>query len=252
MEKLWWNSKDAEPKRNFRWKLQFTLSKTAIPPQYIKSVKKPSFTFNSKRIQGLGYAVNVAQQAQYQPVEITFIDDEANTITNWIYEYFYNSGINFNGLQGAQTCIDTEKAKRNADNIEIQMVDAEGNNLEIWVLHNAWISSFSQSDLNYESNDLATYTMTFTYDWFDCSKEGEKALSRRTVTDIKPITDIAPKIESALDRLQAPNIEDNGFTTRDISTPRQTINPFPTSNNSSIRTNSNNAPPPRGSRSFEI
>ena len=161
-----WNDQNFEPKRVFRWKVQFTLSEQYIPSKYIKSVKKPSFTFNSKRVQGLGYAVNVAQQAQYQPVEITLIDDETNAITDWVYKYFANAGILFDGNQGAQTCIDTEKAKRNADDIEIQMIDAEGNKLEMWELKNAWISSFSQTDLNYESSDLATYTMTLTYDWF--------------------------------------------------------------------------------------
>jgi hypothetical protein len=246
-----WNDKKHEPKRTFRWRVLFTLDNSTIPSHYIKNVKKPSFTFNSKKIQGLGYAINVAQQAQYDPVQITFIDDEINTVTNWVYEYFYNSGINFNGLQGAQTCIDTEKAKRNADDIEIQMLDSEGGTLETWILHNAWISSFSQSELNYENGDLATYTMTLTYDWFDCSKEGESVLARRAVTNLEPITDnVLPKYESALDRLQAPSLEDNSITTpRTINTPGQTINPFPSSNNGSSRTSSNNGPRPRGSRS---
>lgn len=189
-----WNDQSFEPKRVFRWKVQFTLSEAYIPSKYIKSVKKPSFTFNSKRVQGLGYAVNLAQQAQYQPVEITFVDDEANTITDWIYKYFVNSGILFDGKQGAQTCIDTERAKRNADDIEIQMVDAEGNNLEMWELKNAWISSFSQSDLNYESNDLATYTMTLTYDWFAYKKTGESSnISTDNVSSATPPQEEQPK-----------------------------------------------------------
>lgn len=170
LDTFFWNDPRMEPKRSFRWLVQFDNLVDHIPPHFIKSVKKPSFTANSKRIQGLGYAVNVAQQIQYNPVEITCIDDQVNTLTNWVYYYFRHTGLEFNGTQGAQTCIDTDRAKNKTRNVEIVMLDADGNGIETWTLYNAWISSFNQSDLTYDTEDLATYTLTLTYDWFEYSE----------------------------------------------------------------------------------
>lgn len=161
-----WNDKSFEPKRNFRWLLKFDDLVNHIPPHYVKNVKKPSFTINSKRVQGIGYAINVAQQVQYQPVEITLIDDQKNTVTDFIYYYFNYAGNDFSGKQGAQTCINTNKAKNKTRNIELWMLNHNGIPIEIWTLYGAWISSFTQSDLSYENSDLATYTMTITYDYF--------------------------------------------------------------------------------------
>lgn len=167
-----WENKKSEPKRSFRWIVNFP-SNNSVPFEFIKNVTKPSFTVNSKRIQGLGYAVNMAQQVQYQPVKITLIDDQKNTVTDWVYQYFSSAGLLFDGSQAAQTCIETEYAKRRADNIEIKMLKADGTSLEIWTLHNAWVSSFEQSELTYETNDLATYTLTLTYDWFSYTINSE-------------------------------------------------------------------------------
>jgi len=179
LDTYFWNDSKLEPKRSFRWLVQFDNLVDHIAPHFIKNVKKPSFTVNSKRIQGIGYAVNVAQQVQYQPVEITCVDDQLNTLTNWVYYYFRNAGLDFSGNQGAQTCIDTNIAKEKTKNIEIIMLDANGNGLETWTLHNAWISSFNQSDLSYENNDLATYTMTITYDWFEYTEGTFPGLTKK-------------------------------------------------------------------------
>ena len=179
LDTFFWNDPKMEPRRSFRCLFHFDNLVYHIPPHFIKSVKKPSFTANSKRIQGLGYAVNVAQQIQYNPVEITCIDDQVNTLTNWVYYYFRHSGIDFDGTQGAQTCINTDRAKDKTRNVEIVMLDADGNGIETWTLYNAWISSFNQSDLTYDTEDLATYTLTLTYDWFEYSEGTFPGLTKK-------------------------------------------------------------------------
>lgn len=199
LDTFFWNDPKMEPKRSFRWLVQFDNLVDHIPPHFIKSVKKPSFTVNSKRVQGIGYAINVGQQIQYNPVEITCIDDRENTLTNWVYYYFNYVGNDFSGNQGAQTCINTNKAKDKTRNIEIIMLDSSGNPLETWTLHGAWISSFNQSDLSYDSEDLATYTLTITYDWFQYSEGAWPGLTKKQWKEkyAKVLTDHTAKVVEA-------------------------------------------------------
>lgn len=216
LKSYFWNEQSFEPKRSFRWLLKFDNLVDHIPPQYIKSVKKPSFTINSKRIQGIGYAVNVAQQIQYQPMEITLVDDQKNTVTDFIYYYFNYAGNDFSGNQGAQTCINTNRAKSKTTNIQLQMLNHNGIPVEVWTLYGAWISSFNQSDLNYDTNDLATYSLAITYDYFQysnneysstMSKEDIGELSRDNLPFDKQWGTIETLADSVVDE-RSPNIED--------------------------------------------
>lgn len=167
MERYFWDDPKFEPKRTFRWIVEVDNLVAHIPPQYIVSVKKPSFTIPSKKIQGLGYALNLPQQMQFNPVEIVMIDDQKNSVTDFVYYYFAKILNNFNGKQGAQTAINHNLAKSKAAYVQITMLDAYGQRMESWILYNAWVSSFVQSDLNYVDDSLATYTLTLTYDYFE-------------------------------------------------------------------------------------
>jgi hypothetical protein len=49
--------------------------------------------------------------------------------------------------------------------VNIIHMDADGNDLETWLLHNAFIKSVKFSDLDYDSEDLSTCDLELRYDW---------------------------------------------------------------------------------------
>ena len=205
LNSYFWNESQFEPKRTFRWQVRFDNQTFHIPPHYITSVRKPSFTIPSKRIQSIGYAVNVPQQVQFNPVEITCIDDQKNTLTDWVYYYFAYSGIPFDRDRGAQTAIDGNRAKRKTSNITISMIDHLGNEIESWILKGAWISDFKQSDLNYTEDSLATYTMVITYDFFYYSNNGFSSTDNKQKVSNRD-QETPTNIENS--RYKTPNIKD--------------------------------------------
>lgn len=104
-DKKWWDA-SLEPKRSFRWEIEYTKgddvavseSPIRIPSHYITSVKMPSFSFQKEEQDQIGAKrIIVDPHPTFSPVEITFIDDQENTIYNWIYWYFYNAGIKLDG-----------------------------------------------------------------------------------------------------------------------------------------------------------
>lgn len=99
--KNWWDG-TLEPKRSFRWEIEYTksdsLAQVLIPSHYITSVKMPSFSFQKEETDEIGAKkVLINPHPTFTPVEITFIDDQESNVYNWIYWYFYNCGIRLDG-----------------------------------------------------------------------------------------------------------------------------------------------------------
>lgn len=101
--KNWWNN-TLEPKRSFRWEVEYVTKDTSvdgkvlIPSHYITSVKMPSFSFQKEEVDQIGAKkIIINPHPTFTPVEITFIDDEQNSVYDWIYWYFYNTGIRLDG-----------------------------------------------------------------------------------------------------------------------------------------------------------
>lgn len=172
LKSFFWNNPNWEPKRAFRWRLLFDDIIQHIPEHYVVKAEKPSLEFKTREVIGLGTKEKVADLGNTRPITITLIDDEYNTVVNWIYYYYKVSGLEFSKSnyihnQGGRLKIDTEKAKKKTNNIQIQMLSSDGVPIEIWELYGAYISKFEQSALEYELDGLATYTITIEYDMFE-------------------------------------------------------------------------------------
>jgi len=175
---FFWEERRFEPKRTFRWKVLFDNLLTHIPPQYVISAQKPNFGFTVESISDLGTPKYKKGPLELRPIEIVCIDDEQNTVSNWIHYYYKLAGLNFSkyseiGNTTSRTLTDKTK------NIEISMLNELGNVIEQYVLYNGWISDVKYSPLNYTDTGLATYTMTIVYDNYEylVSPESEKILN---------------------------------------------------------------------------
>jgi hypothetical protein len=175
---FFWDDRRFEPKRTFRWKVRFDNLVPHIPPQYVISVQKPNFGFSVESISDLGTPKYKKGALELRPIEIVCIDDEQNTVSNWIHYYYNLAGLKFSrrsqiGNTTSKTL--TEKTR----NIEISMLNELGNVIEQYVLYNGWISDVKHSPLNYTDAGFATYAMTIVYDNYEylVSPESGKILN---------------------------------------------------------------------------
>lgn len=172
---FFWSEKRFEPKRTFRWKVRFDNLLTHIPPQYVISVQKPSISTAVENIPDLGTPKYIKGQMETKPIEIVCIDDEQNTVTNWIHYYYKLAGLNFGFYEigNLSQYVLTDKTR----NIEISVLNELGNVIEQYRLHNGWIAEVSYSTLNYTETGLSTYTLKIVYDNFEylvSPKSGEE------------------------------------------------------------------------------
>ena len=131
-----WTSALSEPKRQHRFLLRLPSLTTGGPqPEFAyteylaRSVTKPSFTVSETPHKFLG-------NTYYYPGIV-----EWNTITANIV----------NSVALGQ--------------VEIEELTGEGTTAGIWILNNAFITSATFGDLNYDTEDILNIELTMRYDW---------------------------------------------------------------------------------------
>lgn len=160
-----WSDKDVEPKRKNRWLLYTNLAE----PYSIKDVKKPSFTVSSVEHSFAQHVFNWPGKVKWEEVTFTVVDpgikdkDAAKAFVNKLYDSGYKTPTSF---QNAITFLTKKKSVEAIGGFAIHQVDSEGNPLEIWTLHNPFITKVDFGDLNYDGDgDLVTISMSLKYDY---------------------------------------------------------------------------------------
>lgn len=107
------NAYQNAPKFKYLFHVYFQLNPVGLPEAnyglLVKTVKLPSFTFNTVDLNQYNRKRIVQTKIKYDPVNITFHDDNGNTIRKlWkgYYNYYYADGtkpeVIFNGARGAK------------------------------------------------------------------------------------------------------------------------------------------------------
>lgn len=112
------NNYQKTPKAKFLFHVSFTINSAALPPGltpnenygvYVKNVKLPSYTFQTAQLNQYNRKRIIQTKIKYDPVTITFHDDNASVITqlwNSYYIYYYRDGskpqVVFKGARGGR------------------------------------------------------------------------------------------------------------------------------------------------------
>lgn len=201
-----WTDASFEPKRDFRWRIDFGkdfstfLFPEGIPTFYASSVKKPNFKIATKEYKILNRNHYFPGNVTWDPIEITFIDDTKNTVSKFLNAYFFHAGMQYDdsnkdGMNYIHTADKIDSLK-----IQITQLDSDGNAVEIWILDNANIINLNHSDLNYENDGLSNYTITVVYDWayLDGVNYTEELISKLPKTNVAksfPLLYVPPNFE---------------------------------------------------------
>jgi|TARA_B100000700_G_scaffold263641_1_gene300928 hypothetical protein len=159
-----------EPKRQFRFKVEFTgldsggNGGTAIL-WYAKSATKPSFQISSTEHKYLNHTFYYPGSVTWQDVTITLVDptkpDMAASLAAMVEAAGYAPPANANDL----TSLSKAGSASALGSVIVTQVDADGKELESWTLWNAWITELKFGDLSYGTDDLTELSVTLKYDW---------------------------------------------------------------------------------------
>ena len=165
-----WQDNNIEPKRGYRFVLSIPGREQGIKQYLIKSVTKPSFTIASTPHQYLNHTFKYPGRVEWQAVEFVIIDtvnEDSNGTVEVLkilqdmgYELPVPVGTEGKGLKS----IAKNTATSALGQVYIKTLNAEGADVETWVLNNAWISDATFGDLSYDGEELLNITMTLQYD----------------------------------------------------------------------------------------
>ena len=174
-----WSSTTVDPKRSFRW----VLILDQIPTYVIRSTAKPSFTITNIPHQYIGYSFNYPGRITWNNIEVTLVDPVHPDASAQVVKILQASGYAIPGTeQAASISFSKADAVAALGVPAIAQLDASGNQIERWSLHNAWIEQCRFGTLNYTEDSMLNVTMTLRYDW--AQYEGAPASSTNPIPQL--------------------------------------------------------------------
>jgi len=174
-----WNTGNAQkdPKRNFRFKIQFeglTDDTTSIV-WYAKKVGKPNFSVTESKHSFLNHTFYWPGRVEWQAITMTLVDPISPNAVNRINEMIENAGYKIpGGVDGSFETMSKQKAAgaNGTGTVVIMQIDSNDVVLEKWTLHAPWIKSVKYGDLDYENDELTEIELEIRYDWAKCDTTG--------------------------------------------------------------------------------
>jgi hypothetical protein len=166
-----WNDPGLEPKRAYRWLLRFGAASDAVPEYICKKVDKPSFSISEQEHVFLNHKFWYPGRVEWNEIKVTIVDPLAFDAANKLQQIIADSGYLIPdeldaGLSASKlTTVSKAKAVEQVGRVVIQQIDANGDAVSQFELHNTWIKEVNYGTLSYEEDGLVEIELTLRYDW---------------------------------------------------------------------------------------
>ena len=214
------------------------------------SCDKPSYQIGEKSYKLINKQLKYPTNITWSDINMELVDTTDNRVLSFlnIINDLQEKPSYFNGTDVRNNCgtySSLEKSNLGKIFIEIQTLDKEGVPIEIWKLKGAWLKSIKQSQLNQQNDNISKISIALSYDWaeiiFNSLVLEDVSKAAHTVTGIdqdvvaantalqelglSELRDnpIDPIDLSGLSNLTGPSVDNNGFTTRNESRDRRSI-----------------------------
>lgn len=165
-----WADPNVEPKRNFR----FLLYIGGIASWLVKKTSKPTWSLKTTPHKYLNHTFNFPGGVEWDKVTVELVDPVAPDASKTIQDIIRASGYHFPSDPNDVSTISKRNAVAALGQVTIQQIGAdEGEIVEEWILHNAFISSVKYGELSYDSEELTTISLELTYDYAEQTKSGQ-------------------------------------------------------------------------------
>ena len=162
-----WSTDGAkDPKRAFRFQVSITGGSGADLPAYtVKKVSKPAFTIQESTHQYLNHTYYYPGRTEWSTVSLTLVDPINPDAAASLVDIIKNSGYSPAKTELELKTMSKKKAKEALGTVKIMQIDGDGNTVETWELHGAWVKDAKFGELSYDSDDLTEIEVEFRYDY---------------------------------------------------------------------------------------
>ena len=168
-----WDNVKVDPKRRFRFKLAFGTGLNAVKEYYVKTATMPKATVSTIEHSYFDYNFKFPGRVTWDPISVTLVAPSrgADDPTDILYLGLQKAGYLFPNNVATDT--NTRKSLSKAGfqtafggDPTIMLLDGEGQEVEVWKLNNAFLTSVDYGgSLDYTSDEMLELTMEISFDW---------------------------------------------------------------------------------------
>ena len=155
-----WANKTAEPKRKYR----FILNLAGIDAWVITKVQRPSFNVTETEHTFYNHKFYYPGKVEWQTVTFSTVDPIAPDATAYLMGILGACGYSVPSPSNYQS-ISKQRAVEILGEIKIKAKNADGKDIEIWTLRNAWVKNVNMNEFEYASDDMLTMDVELRYDY---------------------------------------------------------------------------------------
>lgn len=168
---------DADPKRKFRWRVSFGSANEGSQVGdgsgviwFAKSVTKPEMTVSDTSHKFLGHTFKFPGSVEWNDLEVVLVDPASPDAARQTLQILHSAGYRFPNeqyLSGPEALKTMSKSDATValKPFVIEQLDADGQVVEKWQLHNPFVTKVGFGDLDYGADDLSEISLTIKYDW---------------------------------------------------------------------------------------
>ena len=170
----YWADQGIQPKRQYKWILQFselgsaTGAGASLPQWIVKTVSKPSFTIGEASHAFINHTFHFPGKLTWSAIDVTMVDPITPNASDALVQAIRASGYQYPNEGATAAGVSFSKAAATSVLGEVKLIQL-GNTIneriEEWNLKNAWIKDVNFGSLDYGSDDLVEIELTIRYDW---------------------------------------------------------------------------------------
>jgi hypothetical protein len=154
----------AEYRRKHRWLFSSSDVLGAKEFAYLKSAQRPNIKIEEVKVSHDQEKSYLAGQHTFEPIEIEFNDAMNPTdISKKIYDWLIGGKGVFSSF-GTGDAVTVNSPEAYKINMELELIDGQGQTVEAWKLYNCWTASVDWGDLNHEQNEVTTVKVQLRFD----------------------------------------------------------------------------------------
>jgi len=155
-----WANIQSEPKRKYR----FVLNLGGLDHWVITRVTRPSFTVTETEHAYYNHKFYYPGRVEWQTVSFSLVDPIHPDATGYIMGVLGACGYRFPAA-GQFKSISKQLAVEALKEPRIRAKNANGDDVEVWTLKNAWVKNATMDSFEYSSDDMLTMEIELRYDY---------------------------------------------------------------------------------------
>tara|TARA_Y100001938_G_C7976534_1_gene372050 strand:+ start:45 stop:638 length:594 start_codon:yes stop_codon:yes gene_type:complete len=175
-----WANIQSEPKRKYR----FVLELGGIEAWVITKVARPSFNITETEHTFYNHKFYYPGKVEWQTVSFSLVDAIHPDSTAYLMGILGACGYNV-PTPDAYESISKKRAVEVLSQPKIKAKNADGNDVEIWTLINAWVKNVNMGEFEYASDDMLTMDVELRYDYALFNQANDAQLSTLTPANSK-------------------------------------------------------------------